>query len=494
MLKSTKLNKLFQRFHALPLVQPITYMHSTSRRNYIIDFKKEPFKARPGKRPIECETPHEAVECIRSHSRVFVHGMCATPEILIQALCESAAASNLHNIELIHLLTTGPAPQVGKYRKHFTDSSLFVTNNVRNAVNEGYAEYIPIFLSEIPLLFIRDDYVIDAALIQVSPPDKSGYCSLGCSVDIARAAIAGSKQVIGLINNHMPRTHGEGHVHISHFDYVYEHHSPLAQFSEPRRSKKHIENLQKIGRLISSELIEDGSTIQAGIGDIPQFIFQDLKNHRNLGIHTEMFGDSMLSLFESGAITNAMKAEHPGKTVASFVIGSEKVFDFINDNPSVNMLETNYVNDISVIGSNPNVVAINSALEVDITGQVVSDTLGLNVYSGVGGQIDFIRGASLSKNGKPVICLTSETSHGESKIVATTKKGAGVTTTRAHVRYLVTEHGMVDLFGKNLKQRCQLMISIAHPKHREYLYNEAVKRFQHVWNPDYIPHIEYNEY
>ena len=287
----------------------------------------------------------------------------------------------------------------------------------------------------------------------------------------------------------MPRTHGEGHIHISQFDYVYQHDSPLPKFTSPKRSKSLIENYQKIGQIISQQLIEDGSTIQAGIGDIPQFIFRDLQNHRNLGIHTEMFGDSMLRLFESGAITNAHKKEHPGKTVSSFVIGTEKVFDFINDNPSVNLLETNYVNDIGIIASNPNVVAINSALEIDITGQVVSDTIGLNVYSGVGGQMDFMRGAAMSQGGKPVICLTSTTSHGETKIVSTLKKGAGVTTTRAHVRYVVTEHGMVDLFGKNLKQRCELMISIAHPNHREHLYNEAVKRFKHVWNPDFVPNI-----
>lgn len=453
----------------------------------MIDFKKEPFQARPGKRPIECETPHDAVSCVRSNSRVFVHGMCATPEILVQALCEHAQENDLHDIELVHLLTTGPAPQVMKYKKHFKDSSLFVTDNVRNAINEGHAEYIPIFLSEIPLLFVKDDYVIDTALIQVSSPDKSGYCSLGCGVDIARAAIAGSKQVVGLINSYMPRTHGEGHVHISHFDYVYQHNAPLCQFSKPRRGKTLLEQYKRIGNIITERLIEDGSTIQAGIGDIPQYIFEELTNHRNLGVHTEMFGDSMMPLYECGAITNSRKKEHPGKTVATFVIGTEKVFDFINDNPSVNLLETNYVNDISVIGSNPNVVAINSALEIDITGQVVADSIGLNIYSGVGGSMDFIRGAALSRNGKPVICMTSQTAHGESKIVSTVKKGGGITITRAHVRYVVTEYGLVDLFGKNLKQRCEAMISIAHPNHREHLYNEAMKRFKHVWNPDYVP-------
>ena len=295
--------------------------------------------------------------------------------------------------------------------------------------------------------------------------------------------------MIGLVNKCMPRSHGEGHIHISQFDYIYEHHAPLAQFTPPKRSAELVASYKKIGKIISTELIEDGSTIQAGIGDIPQFIFSDLGNHRNLGIHTEMFGDSMLHLFETGAITNAHKKEHPGKTVSSFVIGTEKVFDFINDNPAVNLLETNYVNDVGVIGSNPNVVAINSALEIDITGQVVSDTIGLNVYSGVGGQMDFMRGAAISPGGKPVICLTSTTNHGESKIVSTVKKGAGVTTTRAHVRYVVTEYGMVDLFGKNLKQRCELMISIAHPDHREHLYNDAIKRFRHVWNPDFTPNI-----
>eukprot|EP00485_Elphidium_margaritaceum_P004123 CAMPEP_0202691070 /NCGR_PEP_ID=MMETSP1385-20130828/5885_1 /ASSEMBLY_ACC=CAM_ASM_000861 /TAXON_ID=933848 /ORGANISM="Elphidium margaritaceum" /LENGTH=485 /DNA_ID=CAMNT_0049346415 /DNA_START=46 /DNA_END=1503 /DNA_ORIENTATION=+ len=482
------LNTLFRRsWRTAPQSQASLIRHC--RREYIIDFKKEPFQARPGRRPIECDTPLEAVECIRSNSRVFVHGMCATPELLIHALCEHAQANDLRNIEMVHLLTTGTAPQVLKYKKHFTDTSLFVSDNVRNAVDEGYADYVPIFLSEIPLLFIKEDYVMDAALIQVSPPDRSGYCSLGVSVDIARAAIAGSNQVIGLINRHMPRSHGEGHVHISHFDYVYEHHTPLSTFRAPQKTMQEIEAYKTMASLIATELIEDAATIQVGIGEISKFMYEDLKNHRNLGIHTELIGDGILPLLESGAVTNSHKREHPGKTICTFVMGSKKVFDLIDDNPSINLLETNYVNDIGVISSNPNVVAVNSALEIDITGQVVADTIGLNVYSGVGGQMDFIRGAALSKNGKPVIAMPSVTSHGESKIVPTGKKGGATTTTRAHTRYVVTEYGIVDLFGKNLKQRCEAMISIAHPKHREFLYNEAVRRFKHVWNPDYYPTI-----
>ena len=478
----------FRKYRSPTRLLPLLEQQQHQTRNYVLDLNKEPFQPRIGHYPIECDSAAEAVACVRSNMRIFLHGLCATPEGLIHALCEHCHEHDLSNIELIHLLTTGTAPQIsGRYRRHFKDTSLFVSHNVRDAVNEGISEYTPIFLSEIPLLFISKDYNIDVSLLHVSPPDSAGFCSLGVSVDIARSAAAGSNLLVGAVNKHMPRTHGESHIHISQFDYIYQEDRKIPSLVDIKVDSKEMERYSKIGTFIANDLIKDGSTLQLGIGAIPQQTILNLTNHKNLGIHSEMFGESLLKLFKLGVISNACKKEHCGRSVASFVIGNQETYDFIDDNPSVYIGETNYVNDISVIANNPNVCAINSALEMDLSGQVVADSIGLNIFSGVGGQVDFLRGSSLSENGKPIICMTSTTSQHHSKIVPVLSQGAGVVTTRAHVRYVVTEYGCVNLFGKNLKERANLLISIAHPDHRKWLYDEAKKRFKGHWNEDQIP-------
>jgi acyl-CoA hydrolase len=416
-------------------------------------------------------TPEEAVSHIKSGDRVYIHSVAAAPQLLIQAM--TARAPELKNVEIISLHTEGEAPYADpKYSDNFFMNALFVGSNVRKAVNEGRGDYIPVFLSEVPGLFRRDILPLDVALMQVSPPDKHGFCSLGVSVDASRAAAQTAKKVIAQINPNMPRTHGDGMVHINRFDAVVEHEAPLLE----HKTNKPTEVEKRIGKHCA-ELIDDGATLQMGIGAIPNAVLQSLTNHKDLGIHTEMFSDGIIDLVESGVINNCKKRKHPEKIVSSFVMGSKKLYDFVDDNPQVAMLDVAYVNDTSVIRKNPKVTAINSAIEVDITGQVGADSIGTYHYSGVGGQMDFIRGASLSEGGKPIIALPSTTSKGQSKIVPFLKQGGGVVTTRAHVHYVVTEYGVADLYGKNMGQRAEALIDIAHPDHREDLSKHAHKRF-----------------
>jgi 4-hydroxybutyrate CoA-transferase len=385
----------------------------------------------------------------------------------------TASASELRNVVVFHLHTVGEAPYASPhYSDSFHTNALFVGQNVRKLVASGEADYIPVFLSEVPALFRKKIIPLDVALIHVSPPDRHGFCSLGVSIDTTRAAVQMAKYVIAQINPQMPRTHGDGLIHIKKIDYAVEVDEPLPE--HPSGQLSEIE--RAIGRNCA-ELIEDGATLQMGIGAIPDAVLAVLDNHKDLGVHTEMFSDGVINLIESGVINGERKRVHPGKIVSTFVMGSRRLYDFINDNPLIAMLDVAYVNDTAVIRKNPKVTAINSAIEVDITGQVCADSIGTYQYSGVGGQMDFIRGASLSDGGKPIIALPSTTNKGESRIASYLKRGAGVVTTRAHVHYVVTEYGIANLYGKNLRQRARALINIAHPDHRETLEREAMERF-----------------
>lgn len=416
----------------------------------------------------------DAVAAIRSHQRVFVHGGAATPLALLRALAERAAA--LRDVELVHLHTEGAHPCAHpELAGSFRPNCLFLGANVRDAVEQGTADYLPAFLSEMPGLFRNRVLPLDVALVHVSPPDRHGYCSLGVSVDIARAAVDSAAIVIAQVNPRMPRTHGDGLVHHSRFAAAVAVDEPL-----PERPAEPLGPVElAIGRHVAS-LVEDGATLQMGIGSIPDAVLAALEQHRELGVHTEMFADGVLRLVERGVITGRRKQVHPGKLVAGFVVGSRRVYDFLDDNPQVAMLDIGYVNDPGVIRRNPKVVAINSAIEIDLTGQVCADSIGTRMWSGVGGQMDFLRGAALSPGGKPVLALPSTTSKGISRIVPLLKPGAGVVTTRAHVHWVVTEHGAVNLYGKNLRQRARALLSIAHPDHREALERAAHERFRQL--------------
>ncbi|MCL7957786.1 MAG: 4-hydroxybutyrate CoA-transferase [marine benthic group bacterium] len=416
-------------------------------------------------------TAEEAVSVIQSGNRVFIQSVAAAPRLLIEAM--TARAPELRDVEIVHLHTEGPAPYAApEMRDSFRVNALFVGANVRDAINSGESSYIPVFLGETSNLFRRGILPLDVALIQVSPPDKHGFCSLGVSVDCSRAAVQAAKFVIAQVNPNMPRTHGDGVIHIDKIDAFVDGDEPLHEVPPPQYG-----DVEKaIGRYCA-ELIEDGATLQMGIGAIPDAVLAALGGHKNLGIHTEMFSDGAIDLIESGVINGLTKRSHPGKVVATFVMGTRRLYDFIDDNPQVAMLDVGYTNDTAVIRRNPKVTAINSAIEVDLTGQVCADSIGTRQYSGVGGQMDFIRGASLSEGGKPIIALPSVTRRGESRLVSFLKPGAGVVSTRAHVHYVVTEWGVANLYGQNLQARARLLINIAHPDHRERLEREALERF-----------------
>ena len=413
----------------------------------------------------------EAVSVIKSGSRVFIHSVAAAPRRLIEAM--TARAPELRVVEIVSLHTEGNAPYAApEMEKSFRVNALFVGANIRRAVEEGRADYLPVFLSEVPSLFRSGILPLDVAMVHVSPPDRHGFCSLGVSVDVSRAAVQSARTVIAQVNPRMPRTHGDGLIHVDAIDYLVPVDEPIHEV--------HPAPLSDLERAIGhhcAELVEDGSTLQLGIGAIPQATLAALGDHHRLGIHTEMLSDGMVDLVEKGVITGEAKRVHPGKIVAGFALGSRKLYDFLDDNPLVAMLDMAYVNDTAVIRRNPKVTAINSAIEVDLTGQVCADSIGDRQYSGVGGQMDFIRGAALSDGGKPIIALPSATSAGESRIVSFLKPGAGVVTTRAHVHFVVTEHGIADLFGKNLRQRAAALIAVAHPSHRDALAAEARRRF-----------------
>lgn len=413
----------------------------------------------------------KAAAVVKSGDRIFVQGAAMTPNTLINAICENYR--DLRNVEVISIHTDGPVNfAVPPYNKAFQINSCFVGANVRKAVNTNQGDYIPIFLSEIHQLFRQKMLPLDVAVVQVSPPDKHGFCSLGVSVDITLPAVQHAKKVIAQLNPQVPRTHGDGIIHVSHIDCFVEISEPIHQY--PTGEISAVEH--SIGENVA-RLIEDGATLQMGIGNIPNAVLQNLRNHKGLGIHTEMFSDGILPLVEAGVITGENKAIDAYKIVSCFAAGSQKLYDFIDDNPLLSFKDASYTNDTANIRKNPKVTAINSAIEIDLTGQVCADTIGSYQYSGVGGQMDFIRGASLSEGGKPIIALSSVTNKGISKISPFLKNGAGVTTTRAHVHHVVTEHGVVNLFGKNLQQRAKALISIAHPDHQESLEKAAFERF-----------------
>lgn len=415
----------------------------------------------------------ESLKLIQSGNRVFLHGSAATPRFLINKLLEQK--DRLQNVELVSITQQGVDLNREDLAGHFFINSLFVSEANRKAVNSGMGDYVPIFLSEIPLLFYRNILPIDVAIIQVSPPDKHGFCSLGTSIDIARAAIQVAKHVIAQVNPKMPRVHGETFVHFSTFKAAVWVDEELPEVSYASGFN---EVNDKIGKLVA-ELVDDGATLQMGIGTIPDSVLRNLKNHKNLGIHTEMFSDGVIPLIENGVINNSNKKIANGYSLTSFLLGTKKLYDFVDDNPSIKAMEINYVNDPRIISQNPKVTAINSAIEIDLTGQVCSDSIGAYQYSGIGGQVDFIRGAALSEHGKPIIALPSTTKKGVSRIVPFLKQGAGVVTTRGHIHWVVTEYGAVNLFGMNMEQRARALINLAHPDFREELEKCCFERFKH---------------
>jgi len=417
-------------------------------------------------------TAAEAVGVVNSGDRVFVHGSAATPLTLLNALL--ARHTEVERVELVSISTLGALdldrPEV---QRSFFVNSLFVSDNVREVVNGPYGDHVPVFLSEIPLLFERGILRLDVALVHVSPPDAHGFCTLGTSVDIARSAVRNARSVIAQVNPRMPRTHGEGQVHVSAFSALVAVDEPLPEVDYASRIGPEEE---RIGALCA-ELVEDRSTLQMGIGAIPDALLRSLGGHKDLGVHTEMCSDGIIRLLEQGVVTNRYKKKFKDRVVTSFALGTRALYDRIDDNPQFAFLDAQYVNAGHVIRQNPRVVAVNSAIEVDLTGQVCADSIGTMQFSGVGGQMDFMRGAALSEGGKPIIALRGTTPKGASKIVPFLRQGAGVVTTRAHVHYVVTEHGVANLYGKNLRQRAEALTAIAHPQHREMLDQATVERF-----------------
>ena len=411
-------------------------------------------------------TASEAVKIVKSNDRVYVQAAAACPTILTKALSERAA--ELKNVEICHLHTEGEAPYANpELAESFHVNSFFIGKNVRHTLAAGNGSYTPVFLSELPYLFRKKVLPLNVVLIHVSPPDSHGYCSLGVSVEATLAAIENATTVIAQVNPQMPRTFGDGILHVSEIDYLVEVNQPI--FAHEMEKISPLED--KIGTYIAS-LIEDKSTLQMGIGSIPNAALAKLTNHKNLGLHTEMFSDGVIDLIENDVINCNYKGTSRGRALATFLVGSKRLYDFVNDNPFIEMKESSIVNDTARIRKNPKMVAINSAIEVDVTGQVCADSIGAKMYSGVGGQMDFIRGASLSPGGKAIIALPSITNRGESRIVPYLKQGAGVVSTRSHVQYIITENGIADLYGKTLKQRAVEMVKIAHPNHQEWIEKE----------------------
>jgi 4-hydroxybutyrate CoA-transferase len=418
------------------------------------------------------ESAAEAIAPLRDGMRLFVHGAAATPTPLLEAL----AASPLTNITLYHLHLDGPLPFTAPgIRERFRSVSLFTGPGLREPISQGYADYVPVFLSDIPSLFIRGAVRLDAALVQLTPPDRHGQCTLGTSVDAARSAVDVAPMVIAEINARFPRTHGHTAVSIDRVTRALQTDRALpAHEPEPETAVE-----ARIGELVA-ELVGDRSTLQLGIGGIPNAVAARLTGKRDLGIHTEMFSDGVVRLVQSGAVTNRFKSLHPGRSVTSFVAGSQAVFDFVDDNPLVEFHPCDRTNDTSLIRKLDRMVAVNSALQIDLTGQVCADSLGHRIYSGIGGQMDFVRGAALSPGGCPIIALPSTAAGGRvSRIVAELSPGAGVVTTRGHVQWVVTEYGAVNLHGLSLSQRGRELVSIAHPDFRRELTERLVglKRF-----------------
>lgn len=408
----------------------------------------------------------QAISKIPSTGKVFIQGAAATPRVLLEELVRQAP--RFQNLELMHLHTMGPARYAApEYASNFRITNFFVGANLRQALDYDRIDYLPCFLSEIPLLLKQGPRKPDVALIHVSPPDRHGFCTLGTSVDVTRTAVDQASLIIAQVNPQMPRVQGDGVLHISDIDALVEIDEPLPQSEFPALSQEE----EQIGKHIAA-LIEDGATLQMGIGAIPNAVLKSLTHHKNLGMHTEMWSDGALDLIEKGVINNTKKRIHPHKNVSSFLFGTQRLYDFVDDNPGVVLLDVSYVNNPIVIARNQKVTAINSAVEVDLTGQVCSDSIGSHIISGVGGQIDFLRGAALSEGGKPIIAMTSRTQKKIPRIVASLKHGAGVVTTRAHTHYVVTEYGVANLFGMTINERAKALIQLAHPDDRDQIARE----------------------
>jgi acyl-CoA hydrolase len=416
------------------------------------------------------QTPEEALLCVRSGMRVYIQPGCAEPETLVEALMRRAP--HVDDVEIVHMMTMGAAPYVAREMAgHFRHNAMFIGGNVREAINDGRADYTPIYLSEIERLFESGAMPIDVALLTLSPPDAHGFCSLGISVDTSLTAAKCARYVVAQINDQMPRTFGDSFIHVNEIDAIVDSSRPLCQMSEPQ-----ITDIQvAIARNVAA-LIEDGAVLQTGIGGIPGAVLPFLMDRKDLGIHTELVSNGVIPLIEAGVITGARKNFKPRKIILGFAIGTKALFDFVDNNPIFEFHPTAYTNDPGLIARNDNMVAINSALQIDLTGQVCSDSIGSQFYSGIGGQVDFLRGASRSKNGKPIIAISSTAKNGTiSRIVPMLNPGAGVVTSRGLIRYVVTEYGVAYLHGKTIRQRAQSLIDISHPKFREELYQFCEK-------------------
>jgi len=415
----------------------------------------------------------EAVSIIKSGDRIFGHGSACTPNLLYNELAKQS--SRLNGVEMVSITQQGNV-EIAKpqYKDSFYVNSLFTSAPVREAVNSENGDYVPIFLSEIPILFKNGILPIDVALITVSPPDNHGYCTLGTSVDVARSAIDTAKRIIAIVNPKMPRTHGDGMIHINRIEKLVWSEEDLLTINY---SEKVGEEEMKIGRNVA-ELIDDKATIQMGIGTIPDAVLQCLHNHKDLGVHTEMLSDGVIDLIKNDVITNKYKGTHTNRTITSFCFGTRRLYDFVDDNPAIAFMDVQHVNFPINIMKNKKMHAINSAIEIDLTGQVCADSIGTYQFSGIGGQMDFMRGAALSEGGKPIMALSSRTKKGVPRIVPFLKQGAGVVTTRGHIHYVVTEFGTAYLYGKNLRQRAQALIEISHPDDREMLEKAAFERFK----------------
>lgn len=433
-----------------------TILENVSSRKWIEEYQSKLTSAK------------EAVKLVNSSDSVYIHSHAAAPLPLIEELVNRA--DELRNVQIFHILTMGPARYIEpKYKDSFTVNALFIGPNIRQAVNEGRAFYTPVFLSEIPALFRSRSLPVDVCLIQVSKPDSHGYCSYGVSVDCTLAARKQARVVIAEVNEQMPRSLGRSFIHISRIDKIVETNRPLNELKPDKPDSVS----DAIGENVAT-LVEDGSTLQLGIGSIPDAVLRHLGDKKDLGVHSEMFSDGILDLVEAGVITNDRKTVLPGKIAVSFVMGSKRLYDFIDNNPQIEFQTSDYINDPMVISQNYRMTAINSALQVDLSGQVCSDSVGERLYSGFGGQVDFIRGAARAKEGKAIIAIPSTAKDGQvSRIVTHLSKGSGVVTSRADVHYVVTEYGIANLYGKNLKERAKSLIEIAHPNFREQLQREC---------------------
>ena len=418
-------------------------------------------------------TPQDAVQAIKSGNRIFLTGNVSVPQKVLAALVEYAP--NLHDVEICQALTIGPADYVKPgLEKHLRVNTLFISHNVRKAVHEGRADFTPVLLSEFPLLFKRGILPLDVAIIHVSLPDEHGFCSLGVEVGLTKSPAESAKVIIAEVNQQMPRTLGDSFIHVSRLNYIIPVDYPIPEM--PMSEEGNSDVVEKIAGFVA-DLIPDGATMQLGIGAIPDAVLKYLQNKKDLGVHSELFSDGVIDLVNSGVITNARKTLHPGKIIAGFMLGTKRLYDWSDDNPMIEFHRTEYVNDPFVIAQNERMVAVNSAIEVDLTGQVCADSIGPKLYSGVGGQLDFIYGASRSRGGVPVIALPSTTTLKDgtriTRIAAMLKEGAGVVTTRNHVRYVVTEYGVADLYGRTIRQRARQLIDIAHPDFRADLEKQA---------------------